>query len=288
MMLAPFVVAGLGIGAVYALSGVGLVLLFRTSGTLNFALGALGAVAAHVTWSLVEVGLPAGLASLIGVGVTACLSLAYGRFFAPLVAGRDRTVRSVATLGLALVLLGTLGTFWGEQPRRLTLPTDTAALDILGVRVTMTRLLAAGAVLVLVVAVELLLEQTRAGLSMRALADSRDLGALLGIDVRRSDALAWLISGTLAGIAGLLLADLVRLQATFLTFLVIPAIAAALLGLLSSVRGAAAGGFAIGVLESVATAWPDLSPYRSATPFLVALLFVAFLGRSGAAVRRGS
>lgn len=288
MAFAPFVVAGIGIGAVYALSGVGLVLLFRTSGTLNFALGALGAVAAHVAWSLIEIGFPAGVASLIGVGVTAGLSLAYGRFFAPLVAGRDPTVRAVATLGLALVLLGTLGTFWGEQPRRLTLPTDTAALNILGVRVTMTRLLAACAVLVLVVAVEVLLERTRAGLSMRALAVNRDLGTLLGIDVRRSDALAWLVSGTLAGIAGLLLADLVRLQATFLTFLIIPAIAAALLGSLSSVRKAAAGGFAIGILESLVTAWPELSAYRSATPFLIALLFVAWLGERADTVGRGS
>ena len=288
MALAPFVVAGIGIGAVYALSGVGLVLLFRTSGTLNFALGALGAVAAHVAWGLVEIGLPAGVASLIGVGVTAGLSLAYGRLFAPLVAGRDRTVRAVATLGLALVLLGILGTVWGEQPRRLTLPTDTAALDILGVRVTVTRLLAACAVLVLVVAVEVLLERTRAGLSMRALAVSRDLGSLLGIDVRRSAALAWLVSGTLAGIAGLLLADLVRLQATFLTFLIIPAIAAALLGSLSSVRGAAAGGFAIGVLESLVTGWPALSGCRRATPFLSALLFVAWSGERGDAVGRGS
>lgn len=123
---------------------------------------------------------------------------------------------------------------------------------------------------------------------MRALAVNRDLGTLLGIDVRRSDALAWLVSGTLAGIAGLLLADLVRLQATFLTFLIIPAIAAALLGSLSSVRGAAAGGFAIGVLESLVTAWPELSAYRSATPFLIALLFVAWSGERGDAVGRES
>jgi branched-chain amino acid transport system permease protein len=288
MDLAPFVVAGVGIGAVYALSGVGLVLLFRTSGTLNFALGALGAVAAHVAWSLIEAGVPTTLASLIGVGVTAGLSLAYGLLFAPLLAGRDRTVRAVATLGLALVLLGVLGTFWGEQPRRLTLPTDTAALNILGVRVTMTRLFAACIVIVLVVTIEVLLEQTRAGLSMRALSVNRELATLLGIDVRRSDALAWLVSGTLAGISGLLLADLVRLQATFLTFLIIPAIAAALLGFLSSVRAAAAGGFAIGLIESLVTAWPELSAYRSATPFLMALLFVAALGRRGNLMGRGS
>lgn len=60
--LLPFVVSGLGVGAVYALSGVGLVVLYRSSGVLNFAFGALGALGAYVAWSMLESGWPQALA----------------------------------------------------------------------------------------------------------------------------------------------------------------------------------------------------------------------------------
>jgi branched-chain amino acid transport system permease protein len=78
--------------------------------------------------------------------------------------------------------------------------------------------------------VGLLLSKTRVGLKMRALANDRDLSALLGIRVLQVDTVAWVLSGAFAGVCGLLLANIVRLQATLLTFLVIPAFAAAILG----------------------------------------------------------
>jgi branched-chain amino acid transport system permease protein len=272
--LTPFLVAGLGVGAVYALSGVGLVVLYRSSGVLNFGFGALGAVGAHVAWSALEHEWPLALAALAAVATSVAISLAYGRLLAPLLADREPAVRSIGTLGLALVVLGITEWFWGEQPRRLVLPTDAGAIEFAEVRLTYTRVLGLAAAVSMMAAVGLLLARTRIGLAMRALADQRGLSAILGIRVLQVDTTAWLISGAFAGVCGLLLANIVRLQATVLTFLVIPAFAAAIIGRLSSLPATVAAGLAIGMLEAVAVLVPGFSPFRTATPFLIALLAI--------------
>jgi branched-chain amino acid transport system permease protein len=272
--LTPFLVAGLGVGAVYALSGVGLVVLYRSSGVLNFGFGALGAVGAHVAWSALEHEWPLALAALAAVATSVAISLAYGRLLAPLLAEREPAVRSIGTLGLALIVLGFTEWFWGEQPRRLVLPTDAGAIEFAEVRLTYTRVLGLAAAVSMMAAVGLLLARTRIGLAMRALADQRGLSAILGIRVLQVDTTAWLISGAFAGVCGLLLGNIVRLQATVLTFLVIPAFAAAIIGRLSSLPATVAAGLAIGMLEAVAVLVPGFSPFRTATPFLIALLAI--------------
>lgn len=272
--LLPFIVSGLGVGAVYALSGVGIVVLYRSSGVLNFAFGALGAVAAYVAWSALQRDWPLALAAAAAVLTAVLLSLAYGRLLAPRLAERDPTVRSIGTLGLALVLLGFTEWFWGEQPRRLVFPTDAEAIEFTDVRLTYTRVLGLATALAMMAAVGLLLARTRIGLAMRALADQRGLSAVLGIRVLQVDTIAWVLSGAFAGVCGLLLANIVRLQATVLTFLVIPAFAAAIVGRLSSLPATVAGGLVIGILESVAVVVPGFSPFRAATPFLIALLAI--------------
>jgi len=279
MTILPFVAAGIGLGSVYALSGVGIVVLYRASGTLNFAFGALGAIGAYCTWSILPLGVPPALAWLAGVLVAAAGSFAYGLVIAPRLSHRDRAVRAVGTLGFALFILGVTGIFWGEAvPRRLTLPTDHYFALIFGVRVTYTRLMALILALAMVGAIALLLSRTRIGLSMRALAADRHASSLIGIRVVRIDAVAWLISGIFAGVAGLLLADMVALNAVFLTFLVIPAIAAAIFGRLQSLAGTALGGFVAGVIEAVLSAVPSVAVYRSAAPFVLALLFITLFG----------
>ena len=272
--LLPFLISGLGVGAVYAMSGVGLVVLYRSSGVLNFAFGALGAVAAYVAWSALDHDWPFALAALAAVATSVAISLAYGRLLAPYLAEREPTVRSIGTLGLALVVLGLTEWFWGEQPRRLVLPTDAGAIEFADVRLTYTRVLGLVTAVSMMAAVGLLLARTRIGLAMRALADQRGLSAILGIRVLQVDTVAWVISGAFAGVCGLLLGNIVRLQATVLTFLVIPAFAAAIIGRLSSLPVTVAAGLAIGMLEAVAVLVPGFSPFRTATPFLIALLAI--------------
>lgn len=273
--LLPFLISGLGVGAVYALSGVGLVVLYRSSGVLNFAFGALGAIGAYVAWSVLDREWPQAVAWGAGILTATLLSLAYGRLLAPRLSHRDPTIRSIGTLGFALIVMGFTEWYWGEQPRRLILPTDSDALEFGDVRLTFTRLLGLALAVAMMAAVGLLLSRTRIGLRMRALANDRDLSALLGVRVLKVDTVAWMLSGVFAGVCGLLLANIVRLQATLLTFLVIPAFAAAILGRLSSLPMTVAGGVAIGVLEALAITVPGFAPYRTSVPFLIALVAIA-------------
>lgn len=275
----PFFVSGLATAATYVLSAVGIVVLYRASGVVNFSQGALGALAAFVSWSIVEHGGPEPLAWCTGVFVSTALAFLYGRVLAPRLAFNDPVMRAVATLSVALILLGFMGYVWGEAPRRLRLPTDTMSFELIGVRVTVTRAVAFALAVLATVAVMVFLARSRLGLQMRALANNRDLSALLGVRVLRADGYAWVISGVLAGISGILLADLQRLSGQTLTFAVIPAIAAAVIGRFSSLPATVAGGVAIGVCEALLTPVPVVGPFRTAVPFVFAVAALLWMQR---------
>jgi branched-chain amino acid transport system permease protein len=279
MNLLPFVVAGVGLGAIYALSSVGLVILYRASGTLNFAFGAFGGVSAFLAWELTHDGLPAPISWIAGVAVSTAIAYGYGRVFAPRLAHRDRVVRAVATLGLALVLFGGMAWYWGVGvARRLELPTDLTFVSLFGVRLSLTRLIAIAFSLAMVGGIGLLLSQTRIGLGMRALASDRSISAAIGVRVVQIDSIAWLINGIFAGIAGILLGNINRLDPGALTFLVIPAIAAAIMARLSSLPGAFVGGMVAGLIEAMLIVFPDVANLRSAGPYIAALLFLMVVG----------
>jgi branched-chain amino acid transport system permease protein len=276
LLFTPFIATGLGLGAVYAIAAMGIVLLYRASGVINFAFGALGALAAHVCWQLIEFGVPAPLAWALGIMAAAFGSMIYGRFISARLVDRDPVVRSIATLGLALFLLGICSAIWGPGlPRRLSLPTDAMALSEFGIRVSYTRLASLAFAIVSAAGMGLLLTRTRLGLAMRALAASRAISAVIGVPVVATDGAAWLLSGVFAGVVGLMLSVLVVMSPIPLTFLVIPAIAAAVLGGLSSLPGALLGGLVCGLAEALLTGVPALATYRSALPYLLALAATA-------------
>ena len=130
------------------------------------------------------------------------------------------------------------------------------------------------------------LRYTKLGTAMRALADDREITSTLGVPVRRVEAVAWLGSGLMAGAAGLLLSDLVGLDAVALTFLVVSSLAAALIARLHSLVATLFAGLAIGLATALLTPillWPDatysLSRYSGGAPFVIAIVTLLFLAR---------
>ncbi|PKA44475.1 branched-chain amino acid ABC transporter permease [Rhizobium sullae] len=277
--LGLFLVSGLAVGALYALGGVGLVLLNRATGVLNFAYGAMGAAGAMTAWQLLQWEWPEPLAWLACIGVALTLSLTFGRLIAPGLAHREPVVKAVATLGFALALLGVMNLIWTVTPRKLSLTPDSLSLSIFGLRVTATRLIALAAGIGVTLGMGLFLARTRIGLMMRSLADNREIAAILGTPVRRVETFAWGISGVLAGFTGLLFATLVRLDPAVLTFLVIPIIATTIIGGLASIPATFAAGLVIGMLESLLTLYKPLAPFRVATPFIVAIVAMMWMQR---------
>ena len=272
--LKPFVVTGLALGAVYALSGIGIVVLYQATGVLNFSYGTTGAIGALVAWDLTDRGLAPGVGWVACLVVSVLLAVTYGEVVAAKVDRRDESVKAIATLGFALMLLGLAFAAWEDSDRSLTLPTDETGATVFGVRIIGTQFAAVVLACLITAGVTLLLRRSRVGLTMRAMADDGELSALLGVRVGRVRRLSWAISGLLAGVSGLLVADLVRLDASTLTFLVIPGVAAAIIGRLRSLGVTLAAGLGLGVIEAVGAPFASISSYRGIAPFAAAVLFL--------------
>ena len=278
----PFLVTGLALGGVYALSGVGMVVLYRATGVLNLSFGAVGAMGALIAWQGINGwGLSEGLSWLLCVAFAAVITLAYGLVFGIALAKRDPLVKAAATLGFALLLLGVMSLLWttsGGVSRSLTLPSDTSGFMIGSVQVVWTDVIALGGGVLLTVGTAAFLRFTKLGTAMRAMAGDREITAMLGVPVNRVLAIAWFGCGVLSGIAGLLLADLVALDPTTLTFLVISSVAAALIARLRSITVTFLAAIVIGVVDSMATPVLAITNYRDMTPFVLAI--VALLAQS--------
>jgi branched-chain amino acid transport system permease protein len=279
----PFIVSGLALGGVYALSGVGLVVLYRATGVLYLAFGAIGALGALITWSIVtRAGAPGWVGWLACVVAAAAVTLGYGVIFGPALAKRDPLVKAVATIGLTLILYGAMDLLWttsGGQARSLTLPTDNGGFSVGQVQVTWTQVIALGAGVVLTVGTAAFLRFTKLGTAMRAMANDREITATLGVPVRKVEAAAWLGCGVLAGVAGLLLAGLVALDATTLTFLVISSLAAVLIARLRSITVTFVAAIAVGLIHDLLTPITSLTNYRDMTPFVIAAIGLLVLSR---------
>jgi branched-chain amino acid transport system permease protein len=282
----PFVVTGLALGGVYALSGVGMVVLYRATGVLNLAFGAVGAMGALLAWQLINVnGWAQGPAFLVCVLFGGAATLLYGVLFGPPLSGRDPLVKATATLGLALILLGIMDLVWSDKARSMILPTSNHGFEVSAVFVNWTEVIAVGFALAVMTITALFLRFTKTGTAMRALANDREITATLGVPVRRVEAAAWLGSGLVSGASGLLLSNLVGLDAATLTFLVISSLAATLIGRLRSITVTFVAGIVIGLVNALVTPIVSISQYRDMTPFVLATIALLVLsGRRGSAL----
>lgn len=284
LFLRPYIVLGLALGGAYALSGVGLVVLYRATGVLNIAFGAVGAAGALITYYLINhTSWPHWLAYLACVLFGGAVNLLYGVVIGPAFAARDPLVKMMGTLGLALILLGLMA--WrapagGAFVRVLILPTTNHRFELFGAIVNWTQVISIIFALVLTAGTSAFLRFTNLGTAMRALANDREISATLGVPVRRVEAAAWLGSGLVCGAAGLLLADLfTSLDYAALTFLVISSLAAALIGRLRSLWVTMVGGIAVGFFQAVLSPYARVSDYRSATPFVLSIVALLYLSR---------
>jgi branched-chain amino acid transport system permease protein len=281
--LEQFLVTGLSLGGVYALSGVGMVVLYRATGVLYLAFGAVGAMGALIAWQLSQQdGWNIWLSFVVALLFAGVITLVYGMIFGPALAGRDPLVKATATLGLLLILLGVMDLLWpssGGASRSLTIPTDNNTFQVGQISVTYTNVIALALGLAITIVTAAFLRFTKLGTAMRAMANDRDITAALGVPVRRVEAAAWFGCGVLSGVAGVLLADLVALDSTSLTFLVIFTLAATLIARLRSIVVTFVAALVIGVIDAELTPVTSVSNYRDMTPFVLAVIALLVLNR---------
>ncbi|WP_419552613.1 branched-chain amino acid ABC transporter permease [Candidatus Poriferisodalis sp.] len=299
-ILLPFIIQGLAFGAMYAVTGTSIVVLYRTTGVVNLAFGAIGSMGVHIVWSLMGGSLilpeprASGFAILLYpalVGVCALIFLIYGWFLAPLLDRRDALAKSLGTVALALFLMGIMKERWDtSKPRSMHFPNSTFRVG--GTVVTTNQVLALLFALAVVIVVGIYLRRTETGTAMRAIANNRETSGLLGVPVRRVEAMAWFGAGILCGCVFLLLPSLFKSmdQAT-LTWFVIPALAGAIVGQLRSLWITFFASLLIGVVESVLTPFHGnlqfLATYRRLTPVVISVVAILWISRRRTVVLAG-
>jgi branched-chain amino acid transport system permease protein len=255
--LSQVLVLGVINGAIYSLIAIGLVLIYKASGVFNFAQGEFGTVAiygAYIAFSIFH--LPYGLGLVVGLAAAVATGLATERFVIRPLADAPRVTLLVATAGIALLAIGV--EFWrtSNNPLRffdaiITSPDSLDRVSPFGVAVSDQRLIT---LVVLAVAAAGLFAFFRSALGLAVLAASQDPVAseLVGVSVRRVSTITWGLAALLGGAAGLLYAGGAQFSPGLITTAVlIPGFTAAIVGGITSLPGAAAGGILVGVLQAL-------------------------------------
>ncbi len=281
-----FAVLGLGAGAVYAILGLGLVLVHRGSGVVNFAHAAIALFAAYVFVDLTDRGLDHWTAFAVTLVLAACGGvLIYFLVIRPL-REAPALARLVATLGVLLTLQSLMPIVFGLDARTVPslLPSDP--VEVLGVTFGRDRLWLLGITIVLTVVLSAAYRFTRFGRATQAAAENEKGAILLGYSPTMIGAANWAIACSLAAVAGILIAPITSLSATTFTLLILPALAAALVGRFSSFSLTALTGVLIGVTQSEITryqgelpGWFPQQGLKDALPFLVIIVAMIVTGK---------
>jgi branched-subunit amino acid ABC-type transport system permease component len=280
-------ILGVGAGGVYAILGVGLVVIYTGSGVVNFAQGAIGAAGCYLYLELCNAGLPVYgafvLTLVIAMSFGAALHMGLFRYLrtAPVLA------KLVATLGLLLVLQGGVEVIFGDSPQTVAPILPVAPISFLSVTIPANRLWLCGIAIALGCGLWILYRFTTFGLITKAAAESEKGAGLLGYSPDAIASLNWAIGCGLAALAGILIAPITSLTPEVFTLLILPAMAAALVGRFTSFSIVTIAGIGIGILGSlvtggVITIWPSVIPadgLPDAVPFLLILIVLVAGGR---------
>jgi branched-chain amino acid transport system permease protein len=250
-----FLIGGLAIGSVYGLVALGFVLIFKSTDVVNFAQGDLLMVGGYLLFTmLATLKLPMIPAILAVLAAGAVIGVVLQSVVFRSMIGRPLLTVVMVTIALSLVIRSVMQIVYGPQERTLptTLPNDSIAF--LGLRVSTLDLIVMGITALCVLCFALFFRRSKLGLQMRATAESVEASVLSGIDANKVFVVAFGIGTATAALGGVLMANLqvVSPQLSAIGLLAFPA---AVIGGLTSIRGAVVGGLVIGVTQQLATGY---------------------------------
>ena len=266
-------VSGVASGAVYGLMGLGLVIIYRATDVVNFALGSMALMAVYLAAGFHDAGVPLALA--LGIGILACSAggvVAREALIRPLGPGQLFSAL-VVTMGLSLIVDDVTRQAWGSEPQTFPHLVD-GDVRIAGSAYEYQQLLT--------IAVAYLFKRTPLGSAMRAVAESSDTARLLGVRPQRVALVAWALGMGLAALGAALIAPSVGLTVGGLSGALFRAFAGIFLGGLTSMYGAVIGGVTVGILDNLAATYVSAS-FRDTVVFsvIIAVLLVKPEGMFG-------
>jgi branched-chain amino acid transport system permease protein len=278
------IVGSLVLGSLYALVSIGFVILYRSTGVINFAQGSFMVLGGFIFYSLVATAnLPWEFALLC---TCAALGLSGAAVYVALLrrmVGAEPFVLVIASLGLSVVIETIIFMTWGPNTRTLPeLVPVTPLVSIGNIKFSALDIITIAIAVVIIVALEVGLQHTRTGVRMRAVADGPLLASLMRVNVHVMSAIAWGIAAVCAGAAGAAYAMRTSLDPPGLQALGLVVFPAVLLGGLDSIRGALIGGLGLAIIQNAGILmfggdWSDVVAYT----VLLAVLLVRPRGLFG-------
>jgi len=256
--LIEVLVGGLLSGVMYSLVAIGFVLIYKTSGVLNFAQGSMVLFAALTFVSLLERHVPFAIALVLTLAAMVLLGIAIERLVLRPLVNKPPITLFMATLGLAYIVEGAAQLLWGTEVHGLDLGIEDVPYEISGVLISQFDVFAAVVAASMVGVLIAFFRYTRAGLSFRAVADDQFAALAVGLRLPRTWATVWSAAGFVALVAGLLWGARLGVQFS-LSLIVLKALPVLVLGGFDSILGAIVGGLLVGATEKLAEVY--LGPF---------------------------
>ncbi len=264
---------GILMGGLYVVVALGLTSLFSVFRVINLAHGALIMVGAYITFFVtVGAGVNFFFGMLAAMAVTGALLLIVERVVFRQIEGRSMLIQMVATMAITMIVESGALLLFRTRARSISTGLPDAPLMFFGLDVGPQRLLLLGVALIVVFALRALYKHTKIGLATLAVAQNREVATALGVDPKAVSMFNFYLSGALAGIAGSLLGAATAVTPAMGVAPLIKGLIVIVLGGLGSVGGCIAGGFTLGVLDSLGAFIPH--GISEAVPFIIFLIFL--------------
>lgn len=270
--LAQFLIAGLVIGSIYGIVGIGYTVIYNVTGIVNFAQGEFVMIGAVLASVLIDGGVPMILAFLIAMCAVAVIAAAIERFAIRPVRG-NVLFAIIITIGVGIVLQGAVVAIWGTDARTIPAFSSTMSIQLGEVTIPTQSLWVLGSACGLMVALAYFFQSTYIGKAFRACAINPTAARFVGIEVRSMSVIAFVISGVLGSLAGFLIAPISLVQYDTGIAVGIKGFVACIVGGLGRPGGAMVGGLVLGVSEAFAAGYVS-SGFKNAIAFVLLLLFL--------------
>jgi len=275
-LLIQGLIAGILLGSLYSLIGLGMTLIVGVMGIVNFANGALLMLSMYAAyWVFVYTGVAPYALFIVAVPLLFFVGMAIQRGLIKPIIHASYEAQILATVGLSLFLTNFALLMWTADYRSVVTPLSYSSIMIGDVTISIARLIASGLSALTGVALYIFLQRTKMGKAMRATAQDRVLASLLGVNINRIDSIAFGIGSSLAAIAGVLILPIYYVSPTIGDTFILPAFATIVLGGFGNFIGALVGGVIIGIAESL-TAVTFSSEFRQVASFLIIILILLY------------
>jgi branched-chain amino acid transport system permease protein len=273
------VVDGLSNGSIYAVLALAIVLVNQATGLINFAQGGMAVLSAYLTWWMTEHGLPLVIAIVLSVLASFVIGGLLERFVIRRFERGDPDTAVVVTIGLLTLITGICGWLFSYNNKQFPSLFSLRTVDIFGAAVSFRSIATFLVIVAIMLGLQALFLGTKLGLALRAVAINPDSAALSGLPVGRLLMAGWGLAATLGAVAGALVAPQLTLTPGMMDEALVYALAAVILGGLSSPIGVVVAAWMIGVLQNLAAVYVDFIGYDLSVVVPFALIFVVLIVR---------